>query len=193
MKGWGKTTMSIAEILQHLYAADIKITPDGAEDTLAFLYEALNILDRKAAALMTFDGILVAAAAFAAENVSATMREHKLLKSEISKWKYLRGGMIVVIILALIAAALCLWIARIGYPFLAGVEMTNGILDFSKEFASLEAVLLERTWYYQSAWKLSIAAVGVAVVVAFVTFFISPRPEAQVKHGLNRRRSAPKH
>jgi len=192
MKGRGKTAMSIIEILKHLYAADIKITPDGAEDTLAFLYEALSILDRKAAALMTFDGILVAAAAFALENVSATMRGHKLLKSETSKWKFLRGGMIAVILFSLAAAALCLWIARIGYPFLAGVEMANGVLDFSKEFASLEAVLLERTWYYQRAWDLSIAAVGISAVVAFVILFITPLPESSAKHGLKKRRSAPK-
>ena len=179
--------MTIIEILKHLYAADIKITPDGAEDTLAFLYEALSILDRKAAALMTFDGILIAAAAFAVENVSTTVRTRRLLKSEIWKLGLLRKGMIAVIILALFAAALCLWIARIGYPFLAGVETTNGILDFTKEFASLEAVLLERTVYYQIAWSLSIAAVSVAVVVAFVTLFISPRPEAPIKHGRNRR------
>ncbi|HZR63326.1 MAG TPA: hypothetical protein VFA80_20450 [Xanthobacteraceae bacterium] len=127
---------------------------------LDFLYEALTILDRKADALMAFNAILVAAAAFAIERggVLAT-----------SLWR--RIGVIIVILTALGAAALNLGVARVKYGFLAGVTMADGKPQLEAEFKALAAVLADRTLDYQIGWWLSLAAVFLSAVLAFSLLF----------------------
>src|SRR5712691_4927929 len=87
-----------------LCAPGTSISPVQAKDTAKFLYEALTILDSKASALMAFDGILVAAATFTVEKEGVVDIQ--------------RIVTLIVIIMALAGAVLCLFVARISYPFL---------------------------------------------------------------------------
>jgi hypothetical protein len=133
-----------------LNAAGAQITPEGAKEILKAFYHALNALDTTASALLIFNGILVAAASFAADRT----RDNKLL------WAWV----IVVILIALIAAGLCLRVAHISYPFYDKVVATSGRVDFTKEFEELNKEVALRTWLFQNAWRLSI----IAVVMSFL-------------------------
>jgi hypothetical protein len=147
---------NLLEILKLLSAPEY----DAARETLRFLYEALTILDRKADALMAFDAILVAAAAFAIERggVLAT-----------SFWR--RAGVIIVILLALGAAASNLWVARVKYDFLGGVTLSGGKLQLEAEFNALAAAVADRTFDYQIAWWLSLGAVCLSGLIALSLLF----------------------
>jgi len=170
--------MNLLDILNHLYQPEFAESLKAQKDTLQFLYDALTILDRKAAALMTFDGILIAAAAFAVEK-GGIIQTHKVLRSSV----------VSIIVLSLIAAALCLVIARIGYPFLHFViQNPDKSLDFTKEFAGLSSAVTQRTYYYQLAWLLSIVAVGLAVLVALGGWYLRLADEPAVAPTRRRRR-----
>jgi hypothetical protein len=52
------------EKLQILYAKDAVIVPDNADVILMKLYYALTALDQTAAAILTFDAILIAVTVF---------------------------------------------------------------------------------------------------------------------------------
>jgi hypothetical protein len=146
---------------------------------LDFLYEALTILDRKADALMAFNAILVAAAAFAIERggVLAT-----------SLWR--RVGVIIVILTALCAAALNLGVARVKYGFLGGVTMVDGKPQLEAEFKALATALTDRTLDYQIGWWLSLAAVGLSALLA-VSLLFARKPSSARPHKPSASSSAP--
>jgi hypothetical protein len=149
-----------------------KINGPGNEvikENLKFLYEALTILDRKADALMAFDGLLIAAAAFAMEK-GGVVPAHK--------WR--RAGALLVILLALLAAGSCLWVARIKYEFLHNAHVVDGKLQIAGELQALATALSDRTNDYYLAWYLSVFAVALSTVIAASIFFI-PAPKAKAK------------
>jgi hypothetical protein len=137
-------------------------TPDGAEHILKAFYEALHALDTTASALLIFNGVLVAAASFAADRT----RDDKIL------WPWV----IVMILIALVAAGLCLRVAHISYPFYDKVVITSGHVDFTKEFEALDYEVVLRTCLFRTAWWLSIIAVVMsflAIAYRFVTDLIA--------------------
>jgi hypothetical protein len=58
---------TLLQKLELLHTAGTQINPPHAMDMVHTLYETLNVLDAKGLALLAFDGIIVAAATFAAE------------------------------------------------------------------------------------------------------------------------------
>jgi hypothetical protein len=131
-------------------------------DNLRFLYESLNVLDRKADALMAFDGLLVAAAAFA-------MEKGGVIPTHL--WR--RRGALFVIVFALFAAGVCLQVTRVSYDFLGDTTIdSSGKLQISKELASLIGVVKLRSCYYLVAWWLSVIAVGLSLVIGISMFFV---------------------
>jgi hypothetical protein len=135
-----------------------------ARRTLEFFYEGLSVLDHKAEALMVFDGILIAAATFALDRGGLLA---------IHKWR--RGLVLTVMTLALIAAAACLFIARVKYSFLGDVQIVNGKLILDREMQALAAALADRTSDYEIAWYLSVAAVFLSILVVASIYFIPIR------------------
>ena len=140
----------LLEKLVALHAAGAQVTPENAKDVANYLYEALTVIDRKAATLLVFDGILVAAAAFAIEKEST--RAQRLLT-------------FVVILMVLAAAGLTLVAAQISYPFFDKIVVTAGHVDFSTELRALADALVSRTAFYRTAWWLSIAALPLFLVM----------------------------
>jgi len=133
---------------------------EAARRTLEFFYEALSVLDHKAEALMVFDGILIAAAAFVLDRGNL----HR-----IHKWR--RMVVLLAIMLALFAAASCLFVARVKYSFLGDMTIVAGKLQTSEEFQALSVVLARRTFDYELAWYLSVSAVCLSILVAASSFF----------------------
>jgi hypothetical protein len=134
--------------LELLHNEGIQFTPPHAREVVHTLYDILTVLDTKALALLAFDGIVVAAATFAAE------------KGGI----FHRGGFprwiaIFVIVVALAGAVLCLGVAEISYSFLHYVECSADKLDFAREIDHLATLVDWRTAYYRIAWWLSIIAI----------------------------------
>jgi len=140
----------LREKYELLLAGGTSINPLKAKDTTEFLYSALTILDSKASALMTFDSILIAAAAFTIEKQGG--------------FDWPRVFTLLAIVMALVAAALCLLVARVSYPFLGKVTMTAATdgtparLDYSNELSALDEAVITRTCYYRMAWRLSLIA-----------------------------------
>jgi hypothetical protein len=134
---------------------------EAARRTLEFFYEALSVLDHKAEALMVFDGILIAASAFVLDKGDL----HR-----VHKWR--RALVLVAILLALLAAGACLFVARVKYSFLGAVTIVGGKLQMNEEFQALSVVLAHRTFDYELAWYLSVSAVCLSILVAASSFFI---------------------
>jgi hypothetical protein len=132
---------------------------ESAKKTLEFFYEALSVLDHKAEALMVFDGILIAAAAFLLDRGNL----HR-----VHKWR--RILVLLAIMLALFAAAACLFVARIKYSFLGDVTIAGGKLQLDEEFKALAVVLARRTFDYELAWYFSVGAVCISILVAASSF-----------------------
>jgi hypothetical protein len=144
------------EKLQILYAKGSVIVPDNADVILMKLYYALTALDQTAAAILTFDGILIAVTVFSAQGSEPGSHERQLAR--------------LVIGVALVSAGLSLWVAEISYPFLDKVVITPGPgLDFSKEFAALDHEVALRTNLYRIAWTLSLALVASLLLYIFST------------------------
>lgn len=134
---------------------------EAARRTLEFFYEALSVLDHKAEALMVFDGILIAASAFVLDKGDL----HR-----IHKWR--RVLVLIAILLALLAAGACLFVARVKYSFLGDVTVVGGKLQLNEEFQALSVVLAHRTFDYELAWYLSVTAVCLSILVAASSLFI---------------------
>jgi hypothetical protein len=145
------------EKLQILYAKDAVIVPDNADVILMKLYYALTALDQTAAAILTFDAILIAVTVFSTQG-----SEHGSTERQLAR---------LVIGIALVSAGLSLWVAEISYPFLDKVVITPGPgLDFSKEFAALDHEVSLRTTLYRIAWTLSLSLVAGLLVYTVWTF-----------------------
>jgi hypothetical protein len=137
---------------------------ETARRTLEFFYEGLSVLDHKAEALMVFDGILIAAATLTVDKGGLTA---------IHRWR--RALVVVVMVLALLAAGACLFIARVKYAFLGDIQIVNGKLQLDSEMRDLAAALADRTSDYQIAWYLSVGAVCLSILIAASVFFIPIR------------------
>ena len=140
-----------------LHAVGTQITPVNGREIVKTLYDILNVLDTKGLALLAFDGIIVAATTFAAEKAGV------FHKRGLARWLA-----IFVIVLSLSAAALCLFVSEISYPFLHYVDCSAPAkMDFSSEIDHLATLIDWRTWYYRIAWWFSI----VAIPLFFVMFW----------------------
>jgi hypothetical protein len=142
------------EKLKILYSGDASIiSKEAAMAILDRFYGALTALDLTASALLLFDGILIAAAAFAADRAGVTRAE--------------RVGALFVIFIALVAAGFSLRVTHISYPFFGEVVIMPGTsygLDFSKEFERLDYEVTLRTMLFQIAWWLSVVAVAIPML-----------------------------
>jgi hypothetical protein len=152
----------VCDLLQKielLHAAGTPIAPAHATETLKTLYEILTILDNKGLALLAFDGIIVAATTFAAEKGGVFNRRG------LARWLA-----IAVIFLSLLAAAACLFVSEISYPFFGYVACTaqHG-LDYTEEIDELAALVDWRTAYFQIAWWCSIVAIPLFAVMFWVS------------------------
>ena len=133
--------------LELLHAAGTQITPPHATEIVKTLYEKLTILDGKGLALLAFDGIVVAATTFVAEKGDV------FRKPGLARWLA-----ILVIVVSLAAAALCLGVSEVSYPFLHYVECSApDKLDYAEEINHLTTLVDWRTVYYQIAWTFSIS------------------------------------
>lgn len=126
--------------------------PPHAAATLKNLYDALTALDQVAAALLTSNGSLIAAADFSAQT---SQTERQLAR--------------VVICVALLSAGLSLWVVRVFYPFLDNVIKTPGGLDFTKEFEILDGEVKWQTTLYRIVWTLSLTIVASLLFYFFWT------------------------
>lgn len=163
-------------------AANLDI--EAAKDIMRAMYEALHALDITSSALLIFNGVVITAAAFAAEKAFIP--------------RLLRCWAIIVIVLGLIASGLCMRVTHISYAFYGKVEIrksampcppnaatasdsnaaTKPEINFGKEFAELDREITKRTWYFWVAWWLSIFIVVASIVVIVVAVFKHRRTPA---------------
>ncbi|MGB7100129.1 MAG: hypothetical protein WBD95_15375 [Xanthobacteraceae bacterium] len=145
--------------LELLHAAGTQITPPHATEIVKTLYEILTILDGKGLALLAFDGIVVAATTFVAEKGDV------FRKPGLARWLA-----ILVIVVSLAAAALCLGVSEVSYPFLHYVECSApDKLDYAEEINHLTTLVDWRTVYYQIAWTFSIIAIPLFLIMFSVS------------------------
>lgn len=135
-------------------ASNTVIVPPNAIVLKDHFYSNLTVLDTKASALMAFDGILIAVASFTVQE-GGVFASHPVFP-------------LIVIITALIAAGLCLFVAQISYSFLGKVIIIPGTpdtMDFSMEIDALHSAVDWRTCLYRIAWVLSLIAIGLFLVM----------------------------
>jgi hypothetical protein len=143
-------------------APDAVIVPANAVAIKECFYSNLTVLDTKASALMAFDGILVAVASF-------TLQDGGVLAGQLLP--------LFVIIITLIAAGLCLFVAQISYPFLGKVIIKPGSsvsLDYTNELNALHGAVDWRTCFYRIAWLLSILAIFLFLVMFILALKTNP-------------------
>jgi hypothetical protein len=160
----GNMDCDILQKIELLHAAGTQFTPPDAREIVKTLYEILTILDGKGLALLAFDGIIVAATTFAAEKANVFHTRG------MARWLA-----IAIIVVSLTAAALCLGVAEVSYPFLHYVACSAGKLDYSAEIAHLTSSVMWRTAYFQIAWSLSVAAIPLFLVMFWVSLNWKPR------------------
>jgi hypothetical protein len=144
------------------FAQGTVIQPPDAVDLKECFYSNLTILDAKASALLYFDGILIAVASFTVQQ-GGVFETQQLIP-------------LIVIITALVAAGLCLFVAQISYPFLGKVTITAGrpsTLDYNREIDALHRAVDWRTGLYRLAWALSLIAVALFLFMFIVALFDS--------------------
>ncbi len=121
-------------------------------EKMKWLYDVLTILDAKAAALLAFDGLLLAAETFmyGASDRIAWLHPYSL-------W---------LILLTLAAALVCLFVAHISYAFLGKIKI--GAPDNSAEIKKSGNLVKWRTIRLWFGWWLSVIAVVcfIALVLA---------------------------
>lgn len=129
--------------------------PPGPTDmeTIKWLYEVLTILDQKAGALLAFDGLLLAAEALMYDKMS-------------EKVDWLHYASLALMVITVIAALLCLFVARISYAFLGKIEL--GVYDNTAEIDSLGAAAQGRTHRLWWGWWLSVAAVLLFIILVLI-------------------------
>jgi hypothetical protein len=145
-----QTSAAIAVLPRPAAAAQ---PPPTDADTIKWLYDVLTILDSKAGALLAFDGLLLAAASLMYEKIA----EGSLALKTIS---------LIMIGVGLLAAALCLYVARVSYSFLGEIDVN--IDDNTREIESLSQAVEVRTRILTWAWRASVAAVVLFLVVAIM-------------------------
>jgi len=145
-----------------LLAEGTSINPLKAKEITEFLYADLTILDSKASALMSFDGILTAVASFTVQDEGILARQPLIP--------------LIAIVLGLLAACLCLFVAQISYPFLGKVRIVAGPprgLEYSEELNALDGAVIWRTCFYRTAWWLSLGAVVLFLIMFVVALWSS--------------------
>jgi hypothetical protein len=153
--------------IELLHATGAQFNPPQAEAVVKTFYEILNVLDSKGLALLAFDGIVVAATTFAAEKGDVFHRRG-----------FVRWLAILIIVLSLAAAALCLFVSEISYPFFHFVTCTApNTLDFSTEIARLASLVEWRTLYYRLAWTASIVAIPLFLILFSMSLNRQKPPE----------------
>ena len=151
----------VCDLLQKielLHAAGTQFAPGEAREVVKTFYEMLTILDNKGLALLAFDGIIVAATAFTAEKGDV------FHKRGPARWLA-----IAIIILSLSAAAACLGVSAVSYPFFHFVDCTPGKLDFTSEISHLVSLIGWRTTFFQLAWAFSIVAIPMFLLMFWVS------------------------
>jgi len=139
-------------------APETVIVPPNALAIKECFYSNLTVLDTKASALMAFDGILIAVASFTVQ-AGGVFEKQPVVP-------------LIVIITALIAAGLCLFVAQISYPFLGKVISKPGTpngLDYNTEINALHGAVDWRTCYYRIAWWLSLTAIALFLIMFLLT------------------------
>jgi hypothetical protein len=134
------------------------VVPRNGEAIKECFYGNLTVLDTKASALMTFDGILIAVASFTVQT-GGVFEKQPIVP-------------LIVIITALIAAGLCLFVAQISYRFLGKVIIKPGAsdtLDYTAEIKALHGAVDRRTFYYRTAWYLSLIAIALFLAMFLLT------------------------
>jgi hypothetical protein len=126
--------------------------PPTDKEKIDWLYSILTILDAKAGALLSFNGLLLAAASLMYNKIADAV-------------PWLRVPSLLLILVILLAAALCLLVAQMSYPFLGAI--TLGTRSNANEIAGLERAVDIRTHRLRSAWRVSIG-----VVLLFMCFII---------------------
>lgn len=120
-------------------------------EKIKWLYDVLTILDSKAGALLAFDGLLLAA--------------ETLMYGE--KIDGLHVPILALILLTLVAALVCLFVAQVSYAFLGNIRL--GHYANASEIDMLGEVVETRTHRLWWGWRLSvIAVVCFIVLVGFV-------------------------
>ena len=167
-------TCDLLQKIELLHAVGTQVNPPHAHEIVKTFYEVLSILDGKGLALLAFDGIIVAATTFAAEKGDVFHRRG------MARWLA-----VTIILLSLAAAALCLGVSEISYPFYYYVACSStGTLDYSNEISHLATLIDWRTLYYQMAWSFSIVALPLFMIMFWVSLSwkkqggaAAPKPE----------------
>jgi hypothetical protein len=140
------------KIVHGIGAVTLGSAPSDME-TVKWLYDILTILDAKAGALLAFDGLMLAAEALMYDKLA-------------EKAEWLHRFSLILIIVTLVAALLCLYVAQMSYDFLGNI--VPGTNDNSEEIAQLEKTAEVRTVRLGLAWGLSMIAVIIFIVLAVV-------------------------
>jgi hypothetical protein len=104
-----------------------------------WLYSVLTILDGKAGALLAFDGLMLAAEALMYDKMS-------------EKIDWLHPYSLLLVLVTLVAALLCLFVAQVSYAFLGNIVL--GTPDNTAEITELERVAEIRTGRLGMAWGI---------------------------------------
>jgi hypothetical protein len=153
------------------------VATSAVTEIMKAMYEALHALDITSSAILIFNGVVITAAAFAAE------------KDYIPR--LLRCWAIIVIVLGLIASGLCMRVTHISYAFYGKVDIQKSAIpctpnaatesqssaaskpeiNFKEEFAALDREITRRTWYFWGAWWISMFIVVASIAVIFWAIF----------------------
>lgn len=125
-------------------------------EKINWLYRVLTILDGKAGALLAFDGLLLAAEALMYDKMS-------------EKIEWLHYASLVLMLVTVIAALLCMFVAYVSYAFLGKIDLS--ISDNSAEIDKLGTVAEVRTHRLWWGWGLSVFAVLFFIVLVFIFLY----------------------
>ena len=122
------------------------------KDKLDVLYNCLDVLDGKASALLTFNGIVAAIFTYLSTQAFASAPTSV---AETFERLFVVFGLLITIL----SVWLCLWVARVSWRFFerAGTEPN---INFDNELSNLAKAVERRTSRYQWAWFFSVAAMG---------------------------------
>jgi hypothetical protein len=150
----------IVQKFEHMYRVNAGATgppgpgtPAGPTDMemIKWLYDVLTILDSKAGALLAFDGLLLAAEALMYDKMS-------------EKIGWLHYTSLALIIITVVAALFCLFVARVSYAFLGRIDLNS--YSNTAEIDELGNIIQSRTHRLWWAWGLSVIAVFLFVILA---------------------------
>jgi hypothetical protein len=153
-------------------------TPPNAKLLLDNLYQHLTILDDKARALMTFDGIVVA-------GVALVVGGDKTFPPVpwLGPCALVLGAVVAVI--ALWSSARCLWVAKVSFPFFHDIVMTAAVpaaapapavparLEYRDGLEILEKEVIKRTKSYQIACVLALIAVPLFIITVILSVVLT--------------------